>query len=80
MLLHLVDAAASDAENLCKSCLASIVYILLKFLFQNLLNDSARRVQYATLVLFIHSTVQNEFFMNAIEIRCKLGMFIKSCR
>ena len=28
--LHCVDAAASDAENLCKRCLAILVYIFLR--------------------------------------------------
>ena len=41
--MHCVDAAASDAENLCKGCLGSLVNIFWKFLFQNILNDSARR-------------------------------------
>ena len=49
-----VDAAASDAENLCKWCLASFVDIFWEFLFQNLLNDSARRVQYVKHVSFSH--------------------------
>ena len=50
--MHCVDAAASDAENLCKWCLASLVDIDWEFLFQNILNDSARRLQYDTHVLF----------------------------
>ena len=49
--MHCVDAAASDAENLCMWCLASLVDIVWEFLFQNILNDSARRLQYATHVL-----------------------------
>ena len=56
--MHCVDAAASDAENLCKWCLASLVDIVWEFLFQNILNDSARRLQYATHVLFSQSTVK----------------------
>ena len=37
-----VDAAASDAENLCMWCLASRVNIFWEFLLQNLWNNSAR--------------------------------------
>ena len=32
-----------------------------KFLFQIVLNDSARRIKYAKHVLFSHSTVEKEF-------------------
>ena len=42
--MHSVDAAASDAENLCTWCLPSLVDIVWEFLFQNILNDSARRI------------------------------------
>ena len=37
-----VDAAASDAENLCMWCLASLVDIFWEILFQNLWINSAR--------------------------------------
>ena len=37
-----VDAAASDAENLCLWCLASLVDIFWAILFQNFWNNSAR--------------------------------------
>ena len=37
-----VDAAASDAENLCMWCLASPVNTFWEFLLQNLWNNSAR--------------------------------------
>ena len=60
--LHCVDAAASDAENLCRWCLASPVDIFWKFLFRSLWNASARRVQYATHVLFSHSTVEKKSY------------------
>ena len=40
-----VDAAASDAENLCIWCLASPVNIILEFLLQNLWNNSTRLQQ-----------------------------------
>ena len=50
--MHRVEAAASDAENLCKWCLASLVDIVWEFLFQNILNDSAKRLQYATHIFF----------------------------
>ena len=46
--MHCVDAAASDAEDLYKWCMASIVDIVWEFLFQNIMNNSARRLQYAT--------------------------------
>ena len=77
---HYVDAAASDAENLCKWCLASLMDIVWKFLFQNILNDSARSLKYATHVLFSQSTVEKELFIRVIEICCRSGMLIKSCR
>ena len=78
--LHCVDAAASDAENLCKWCLASPVDIFRECLFRILWNDSTRRVQCATHVLFSNSTVEKEFVMHVIEICCKQEMLIKSCR
>ena len=49
--LPCVDAAASDAENLCKWCLTSPVDIFWELLFRILWNDSARREQYAKHVL-----------------------------
>ena len=49
--MHCVDVAASDAENLCKWCLASLIDIFWEFLFQHLWNDCARRVQYATMLV-----------------------------
>ena len=78
--MHSVDAAASDAENLCKWCLASLVDIVWEFLFQYILNDSARRLKYATHVLFGQSNVEKVFFIRVIEICCKSGLLIKSCR
>ena len=69
--LYCVDAAVPDAKNLCRWCLASFVYIFWEFLFRILWNDSARRVQYATHVLFGHSTVEKEFCIHVIEICCK---------
>ena len=57
-IMHCVDAAVSDAENLCKWCLASLVNIVWEYFFKNILNDSARRLQYATHVLFSQSTVE----------------------
>ena len=78
--LHCVDAAASDAENLCKGCLDSPVDIFWWFLFRILWNDSARRIQYARDILFSHSTVEKEFFIRAIEICNKQELLIKSCR
>ena len=55
--MHSVDAAASDAENRCNWCLASLMDIVWDFLFQNIFNDSAKRLQYATHVLIGQSTV-----------------------
>ena len=57
------NAAESDAENLCKWCLASPVDIFKEFLFRIVLNDSARRVQYAKHILFSYSTVEKDFFL-----------------
>ena len=78
--LHCVDAAASDVKHLCKWCLARPVDIFRNVLFRILWNYSARRVQYATRIQFSNSTVEKEFLMRAIEICCKQGMLIKSCR
>ena len=78
--MHCVDAAASDAENLCEWCLASLVDIVWEFLFQNILKNSARRLKYAIHILFGQSTLENEFFIRVIEICCISGMLIKSCR
>ena len=44
------------------------------FLFQNILNESARRLQYVTHVLFSQLTVEKEFFIPVIEICSKSGM------
>ena len=41
-----VDAAASDAENICMWCLASLVDIFGEILFQNLWKNSARLKQF----------------------------------
>ena len=42
-----IDAAASDAENLCMWCLASLVNIFfLEILFQNFWNNSASLKQF----------------------------------
>ena len=75
-----VDAAVSDAAKLNKWCLASLVDILWEFLFQILWKDSARRVQYATHVLFIHLTLEKEFLIHVIEICCHSEMLVKSFR
>ena len=67
--MHCVDAAASDAENLCKWCLTSLVDIVWEFLFQNILNDYARRLQYATHVLVSPLTVQkNSLFVSSNSV------------
>ena len=41
-----VDAAASDAENLCMWSLAGLVDIFWEILFQNIWNNSARLKQF----------------------------------
>ena len=74
--MHCVDAAASDAENRCKWYLVSLVDIIWKILFQNILNDSARRFQYATHVSFSQLTVEKELFIRVIEICCKSGLLV----
>ena len=65
--LHCIDAAASDAKILSKWCLASLVYIFWnllymdifwEFMFQNLWNDSARRVQYVSHFLLTYWTIE----------------------
>ena len=65
-----VDAAASDAENLCMLCLASIVNIFLEILFQNLWNNPARLKQFTTERFNNKETVEKEFFIHIIEICC----------
>ena len=73
-----IDAAATDAENLCKWCLTSPVDIGLKLLFRILWNVSARRVQYAKMFYLV---IQREKkIIHVIESCCKQGMLIKSCR
>ena len=53
------------------------LWIFLDFLPKSLWNDSARREQYATHVLFSHSTEEKEFFIHVVEICCQSGIFIK---
>ena len=49
------------------------MYIFREFLFQNLLNDSARRAQYAVHVLFSHLTVEKEFFYSCQRNLLQIG-------
>ena len=44
--LIFVNTAASDSQNLCMQCLASVVDICLVCLFQNLRDNSAKREQF----------------------------------
>ena len=68
--MRCVDAAASDAENLCKWCLAASW-----LLFENFCSKIFfTTLQYATHVLSSQSTVEKEFFIRVIEICCKSGM------
>ena len=58
-----VDVAASDAENLCMSCLASLVNIKKKW-FQNLWNNLARINQFTKQRCINKQTVEKEFFIH----------------
>ena len=74
-----VDAAAFDAENLCKWSLACFMDIFLRIFVPISLiwNDSARRVKYATHVLYSHSSAEKALCIHFIEICCKSEMLIK---
>ena len=66
--LHCVDAAVSDAENLCRRCLASPVDIFWEILF---LISSKRLCKTCTIchIRFIYSfNRRKEFFNHVIEI------------
>ena len=54
-----------------KISLASNVDIVREYLLQVLCKDSAKRAQYTTNVLFSHSTVVKEIFIDVIQIYCK---------
>ena len=75
-----VDAAASDAENLCMWCLANLVDIFWEILLQNLWNNSARLKQFTKQRFNNKQTIEKEFFIHIIEICCNSGMLIKSYR
>ena len=75
-----VDAAASDAEYFCKWCLAILVDIFWEFLFKNLWNNSARLKQFTKQGFNNKQTIENEFFIDIIEICCYSGMLVKSYR
>ena len=75
-----VDAAASDAENLCMWCVASLVDIFWEILFKNLLINSARLKQFTKQRFNNKQTVKIEFFIHIIEICCNSAMLVKSYR
>ena len=75
-----VDAAASDAENLCMWCLASPMDIYGDILFQNLWNNSASLKRLTKQRFNNKQTVEKEFFIHIIEICCNSGMLVKSYR
>ena len=56
-----VDAAASDAENLCLWCLASLVDIFWAILFQNFWNNSARLKKFTKQRFNNKQTVEKDF-------------------
>ena len=73
-----VDAAASDAENLCLWCLASLVDIFWAMLFQNFRNNSARLKKFTKQRFNNKQTIEKDFFIHIIEICCDSGMLVKS--
>ena len=75
-----VDAAASDAVNIYMWCLASLVNIFWKILFQNLRNNFARLKQFTKQRFINKQTLEKEFFIHIFEICCNSGMFVKSYR
>ena len=75
-----VDAAASDAENLCMWCLASLVDTFWEILFQNLWNNSARLTQFTKQRFINKQTVDKQCFIHIIEICCNSGMLVKIYR
>ena len=86
MLIHevpkllCVDTAASDAENRCMWCLASLVDIFWEILFQNCRNNSARLKQFTKQRFINKQNVENEYFIHVFEICWKSGMLVKSYR
>ena len=75
-----VDAAASDAENLCLWCLPSLVDIFLAILLQIFWNNSARLKKFTKQRFNNKQTVEKEFFIHIIEICGNSGMLVKSYR
>ena len=75
-----VNAAASDAENICMWYLASLVDIFWEILFQNLWNNSARLKQFTKQRFNNKQTAEKELFIHIIEICCNSEMFGKSYR
>ena len=75
-----VDTAASDAENLCLWCLASLVDIFWAILFQNFWNNSARLKKFTKQRFKNKQTVEKDLLIHIIEICCNSGMLVKSYR
>ena len=78
--LRCVDAAASDAENLCMWCLAILVDIFWEFLFKNFWNNSARLKQFTKQGFNNKQSIEKDFCIHIIEICCNSGMLVKSYR
>ena len=75
-----VDADASDAENLCLWCLASLVDIFWAILFHNFRNNAARLKKFTKQRFNNKQTVEKDFLIHIIEICCNSGMLVKSYR
>ena len=75
-----VDAVASDAENLCLWCLASLVDIFWAILFQNFWNNSTRLKKFTEQRFNNKQAVEKDFFIRIIEICCNSGILVKSYR
>ena len=75
-----VDAAASDAKNLCMWCLASFVDIFLRNYGPKSLEQLCKTQQFTKQRFNNEQTVEKEFFIHIIEICCHSGMLVKSYR
>ena len=62
-----VDAAASDAENLCMWCLAILVDIFWEFLFKNIWNNSSRLKQITKQGFNNKQTIEKEYHLNLLQ-------------
>ena len=75
-----VDAAASDAENLCMWCLASLVKFFLRNFVPKSLEQLCKTKQFTKQRLNDKQRVEKEFFIHIIEICCNSRMLVKSYR